>query len=367
MISRTATIGAVAGIAAFGGVMALGWLTGDEGRPSTVSIDLAVPKPAIPPSPAAGEPAAGSETQRHQPASDRQKVSGGGAFTVPAVTPAAFAGLPAVSSLPLPAVPDDALVEERYGRRLPRIAADGRQPWRVYARPFDRRDDRSRIAIVITSLGLSATTTDAIIHYLPADITLAFDPYGENLDAWAAEARSAGHEILLGLPMHSTDFPFVDAGPQALSVSLRSDENRQRLDYLLGLFPGFVGVVSQPGSALTQNVDAFRPLLNELKHRGLLYLEAGQAAKTTTLPLAADVGAVRVGSDLWIDEELDADAIDERLTRLEALARSRFVAIGLTRPRPLVVQRLVAWAARLNPNELVLAPLSAVALAPIAH
>ncbi|MCU0838714.1 MAG: divergent polysaccharide deacetylase family protein, partial [Rhodospirillales bacterium] len=104
-----------------------------------------------------------------------------------------------------------------------------------------------------------------------------------------------------------------------------------------------------------------------VKQRGLLYLEAGQPAKATTLPIAADLGAARVGADLWIDEELTAAAIDERLARLEALARARFVAVGLTRPKPLVVQRLVAWSARLNPNELVLAPVSAVAAAPVAQ
>lgn len=366
MISRIAAIGAIAGIAAFGGVLALGWLTGDE-RPSAVSIDLPVPQPAMAPTPAAGEMAGGSKGERPQPAPGRPKVSAGGAFTVPAVTPAAFAGMPSVTSVPLPAAPDGDLVEDRHGRHLPRIADDGRQPWRTYARPFDRRDDRSRIAIVITGLGLSATATDAVIHYLPADVTLALDPYGENLDSWAAEARAAGHEILLAVPMHATDFPFVDAGPQALGVSLRGDENLQRLEYLLGLFTGYVGVVSQPDSGLTRDRDSARPLLTDLKRRGLLYLEAGQTAKPTTLPLAADIGTVRVGADLWIDEELDAAAIDERLSRLEALAHARFVAVGLARPRPIVVQRLVAWAARLNPNDFVLAPLSAVAMAPMAR
>jgi hypothetical protein len=294
-------------------------------------------------------------------------ASGGGDYTVPAVMPSAFAGLPAVTTVALPPVPDPKLVEMRHGRALPRIGTDGRQPWRVYARPFDRLDDRARIAIVVVGLGLSATATDAVIHYLPPDMTLAFDAYADNPAAWAAEARSAGHEVLLALPMRAREFPFVDTGPQALSLSLHGDENRQRLEYLFGLFPGYVGVVSDAASDFTHDRERARALLTAVKQRGLLYLEAGQPAKATTLPIAADLGAARVGADLWIDEELTAAAIDERLARLEALARARFVAVGLTRPKPLVVQRLVAWSARLNPNELVLAPVSAVAAAPVAQ
>ncbi len=367
---RLIVMGGITGLCAFGGLLSLGWLAGGTAPPPAVSIDVAVPRAAVvggitPPGPDTAAPAPETELVVAVPTTARP--SAGGDYTVPAVMPSAFAGLPAVATSALPPVPDPRLTEVRHGRALPRIGADGRQPWRVYARPFDRLDDRARIAIVVVGLGLSATATDAVIHYLPADITLAFDAYADNPVAWAAEARSAGHEVLLALPMRASEFPFVDTGPQALSLSLHGDENRQRLEYLLGLFPGYVGVVSDAASDFTLDGESARALLSVAKQRGLLYLEARQPAKATTLPLAADLGAARVGADLWIDEELTATAIDERLARLEALARARFVAVGMTRPKPLVVQRLVAWSARLNPNELVLAPVSAVAAAPVAQ
>jgi polysaccharide deacetylase 2 family uncharacterized protein YibQ len=368
-LARIGVAGGIAAVAVAVGLASLSWFAGESARPSAVTIALAVPKPLEPPvaAPAAAAKTDGGGSSQPRPAPDPSMTSASAAFTFPAVTPAAFAGLPAVAAMPLAAAPDRALVEEQHGRALPRIGADGRQPWRIYARPFERRDDRSRIAVVVTDLGLSGTATDAAIHYLPADITLAFDAYGEHLATWAAEARGVGHEVLLALPMQSTEFPYVDAGPQALSVSLRGDENRQRLEYLLGLFPGYVGVLSAPDAGLALSRDAMRPVLDELRRRGLLYLEAGQQARSTTLSLAADLGAVRAGADLWIDEELTAKAIDEQLARLESTARAHFVAVGIARPRPLVIQRLVAWAAHLNPADLVLAPVSAIAIAPAAR
>lgn len=360
-------IGGIAGVALFSGLIWLGWLAGNDQRPSAVTIDLAVPKPMVEALEKTASEAMASERHPNAMVAEEPNSAAPAPSTVPAVTPTAFTGLPAVSSVPLTPAPEDDLIEVRHGRRLPRIAADGRQPWQVYGRPFDRGDDRARIAIIVTDLGLSATATEATIRHLPADITLALDAYGERLPSWAAAARNAGHEILLVLPMQSTEFPFLDAGPQALSISLSSEENRQRVEYLLGLFPGYVGVASQPGSGFAQNRDTMRTLLSELKGRGLLYLEAGPEAKVTTLPLAADLGMARAGVDVWIDEELSTAAIDDRLSQLERFARSRFAAIGMCRPRPLVIRRLAEWAAALNPNEFVLAPVSAVAMAPITH
>lgn len=349
--------GSFAGALVFVGVLAFTG-GGEKLAPNAPpGVDLAMPKPlparTAAAAPGGGEAAAEPTTPLALPVAP---------LTVAAVTPAAFAGLSPRSGQPLPQAPQADLIEMRNGRALPRVAHDGREPWTVYARPFDRGDDRARIAIVITGLGLSPTATSAVIHYLPADFTLVFEAYGENVAAWAAEARAAGHETMLALPMQSTDFPFVDAGPQALGASLRGDEARQKLDYLLGLFPGYIGVASQPGGKLLQSRESMRPLLLELKLRGLIYFESEPAARGTTLAAAADAGTVRVAADVRLDEELAEAEIDERLARLENLARARFVAVGVARPRPVVVQRLALWMERLNPNDFVLAPLSAVAM-----
>ena len=73
--------------------------------------------------------------------------------------------------------------------------------WQRYARPFDAKDPRPRIAIVITKLGLLHGATAAAIDKLPADVTLSFSPYALDLPEWMAHARTLGHEIMLDLPM----------------------------------------------------------------------------------------------------------------------------------------------------------------------
>ena len=82
-----------------------------------------------------------------------------------------------------------ALIEQSDQGPLPRVGEDGRQPWQVYARPFDQNDARPRIAVIVTGLGLSAAATEAAIKLLPGAVTLAFDPYAPGLEAWIVMAR----------------------------------------------------------------------------------------------------------------------------------------------------------------------------------
>src|SRR6185312_4528635 len=113
----------------------------------------------------------------------------------------------------LPPAPDSGLIEKGGAGFLPIIGRDGRQPWQVYARPFDLADKRPRIAIVISNLAGSATETDAAIHSLPPAVTLSFMPYRKRLGEWISLARAAGHEVLLDLPMEPPDALNHDPGP----------------------------------------------------------------------------------------------------------------------------------------------------------
>src|SRR5262249_41642783 len=92
--------------------------------------------------------------------------------------------------------PDSALVEASPIGPLPKIGPDGRQPWQVYARPFNAPDNKPLVAVLVTGLGLSSATTEAAIAKLPPEITLSFSPYAEKLGDWLTAARAAGHEAL---------------------------------------------------------------------------------------------------------------------------------------------------------------------------
>ena len=98
---------------------------------------------------------------------------------------------------------DPELIEQAKSGPIPKIGPKGRKPWKVYARTFDGKDARPRIAIIVMGMGLSRAATEAAISRLPGAVTLAFTPYAQALDDWASIARRSGHEVLLSLPMES--------------------------------------------------------------------------------------------------------------------------------------------------------------------
>jgi polysaccharide deacetylase 2 family uncharacterized protein YibQ len=275
----------------------------------------------------------------------------------------AFSNMPEVPvEPPLARVPDPALVEQGAYGPLPRVSADGRRPWRVYARPFDARDERPRIAIIVTGLGLSQAATEAAITRLPGSVTLAFDPYAKGLDDWIPLAREAGHEVLLSLPMESANFPVHDPGPYALRTALAPAANLKRLEFVLSRLSGYVGVVTLMGSGFIATEEQVRPVLEALRGRGLLFVEAVRAPKTLAPEIAIEIGLPHVANDLLLDEDPSKASIDIRLAELEGIGRKRTTAVAMAAPNPATLERIAAWAATLEGKNLALAPVSAIAL-----
>ena len=355
-------------LAVLAGFLSLSWL-GEGVTPGATIVDVSMPAKAVliasasDPAPAAVPPAPAARDGRTQPVSRPAAGDQAGTIVVAAVTPAALAGLtfpPPRDGSGLAPAPDPGVVEEQHGRDLPRIGSDGRKPWQVYARPFEDKNDRPRLTIAVVGLGLSQAVTDAAIDRLPGAITLVLDPYGTGLAAVAARARSAGHEVLLALPMESADAPFEDQGSYGLSTALRPEQNLQRLHYLLGSLPGYVGMIGVGGSRYAASADRIRPVLSDLKARGLLYMEGTPEVRPVTMRTAADVGLERVGVDVAIPAGSSGDAIDGRLRQLESMARDRGFGVGLLQAEPVALRQLQRWVAQLDPQQFTLAPVSAV-------
>jgi hypothetical protein len=356
-------------LAVVGGVILWLLLSAPEQPPAPVEpVVVAAPPPgsSSAPAPPPAPPAAAAPAEAPPAA----------APSPPATSPAAPAPPPPVAAVPVPApsaapprppearplppVPDPALVTPGREGLLPVVAPDGRQAWRVYARPFDAAEQRPRLAIVLGDLGLSQQATMTAIQKLPAGVTLAFAPYAGNLQDWIAQARAAGHEVLLQLPMEPLDYPASDPGPKALLTSLSPADNQARLEWVLSRVTGYVGVTNYMGSKFTMAPEALRPVLAELKGRGLLFLDSRSNQQSVGGRLAREVGLPVALNNRFLDNEASRTAIDARLDELERIARAGGTAVGIGYPYPVTIERIAAWAQRLPERGLVLAPVSAV-------
>ena len=255
--------------------------------------------------------------------------------------------------------PDPALIEESPSGPLPKVGADGRTPWRVYSRPHNALETRPQIAVVVTEVGVSNSTTEEAIR-LPGPVTLAFAPYARDLSNQIEQARSAGHEVLLTLPMEPRDFPRSDPGPYALMTTLDSAANLERLNWILSRAVGYVGLANYQGSAFAADERGLRPIMTAIADRGLLYFDTREDPASAAPRVAEIAGAPAASADLIADTELTRAAILRKLNEAEVVAKAQGTAIVLIRPYPMAMSRVESWAAELGEKGIVLAPLSAV-------
>jgi polysaccharide deacetylase 2 family uncharacterized protein YibQ len=264
------------------------------------------------------------------------------------------------ASVKLAPAPDPRLVERTSFGMLPRIGMDGALPWKVYARPVGASERAGpRIAILIGGLGVGqGTTTDAIMK-LPPAVTLAFAPYGTDLERSSARAREEGHEILLQVPMEPFDYPDNDPGPHTLTVRAGRQDNIDRLHWVMGRIAGYVGLVNFMGARLTADETALQPILKEIGSRGLLFLDDGSSSRSVLAEggsTSAPIGRAQV----VIDAVASADAIDRELGRLESLARDKGRAIGTAGALPVTIDRIVRWSKELSSRGVQLVPVSSL-------
>ncbi|WPZ35040.1 divergent polysaccharide deacetylase family protein [Thalassobaculum sp. OXR-137] len=256
---------------------------------------------------------------------------------------------------------DPALMEVRDDLRLPIVAVDGRQPWSTYARPFNVDDTRPWVAVMVTNLGLNQRETDAAIQLLPGAVSLSFSPYAEDLDTWLEAARAAGHEVFMDLPLEPLDFPRDDPGPSTLLTTLSTADNLNRLEWVLGQSPGFVGVSTWMGSQFTTVEDAMMPVLEGLKERGVMLVDSRGSSRSIATELASSIQLPRAFSNRFLDATPSISSVDRALADLETVAQEQRVALGIARSLPVSIDRIQRWTGTLERKGVVLAPVSALA------
>lgn len=261
---------------------------------------------------------------------------------------------------PLPRAPFRDLTEPGPNGVLPIVAANGRTPAQAYARPFTARQNRPLVAIVIGGLGFNSRATTQAIEELPPDITLSFVPYAQNLQTWIDRARANGHEVLLELPMEPFDPDADDTGPQTLLASATAQQNIARLEQLLSRGAGYFGVTNYQGARFAMSAQASQPVVQALRRRGLVFISSGIGQRTALSIEAQRAGLANAAADRIIDVRREADAIDDQLLNLEALALQNQSAIGAGFAYPVTMEQVGRWARDVESRGYELAPASAV-------
>lgn len=355
----------LAGLGAAGalvlGVAALTWMAGGPAPTISAGIDLDPTQFAQ-----ADIPAEPTETHTDPFAPDGSQDSHD--VSLPGVTDTEHAltaqaaptaiQTPTTSALNAPRAPLPGLYENGPGGPLPIISANGQRPDQAYAASYDGVETAPTLSIVVGGLGLSESLTAEAIETLPAEVTLSFAPYADNLQDWIDRARADGHEVLIELPMEPFDYPNNDPGPHTLLVDADQVENTRRLSWLLSRASGYVGVANYLGARLGAAEGPLIELFSQIEARGLSIFHDG-AGRRAVLTGAGQRAQARLAlADRVLDSDPTPSAIDDRLLELEALALQNGSALGSAFAYPATVDTVAAWAEGVRERGYQLAPAS---------
>lgn len=274
----------------------------------------------------------------------------------------------AASPIPLPSgrtaltkAPIAGLTMKGANGLLPVLGPDSMVSWKEYARPYHATEDRPKIAIIVTGIGLNSKASELAITALPGEFDLGFSPYGHKLQDWMDKSRQYGHEGFLMIPTEPVQYPKNDPGPHTLLAGAPKRDNLKRLDWLLSQMTGYVGVINEMGSKLTASEDDMLPILQDLKGRGLMFLDSRSSRFSVAAKLARRISMPRAINNLYIDNVISTNDITQNLNKLENTARSYGAAVGVARAMPLTIRELKKWAEGLEERGFELVPVTAIA------
>ena len=219
-------------------------------------------------------------------------------------------------------------------------------------------DGRPMIAVVIDDVGLDRHRSRRAMA-LPAPVTIALMAYAGDARDQAETARTAGHELIVHLPMEPYD-KSANPGPNALLSDLSALEFTRRLDWNLSQFSGYVGINNHMGSRLTSDPVALEPVMVALKRRGLMFLDSRTSRHTQGLEVAHRFGVPAVERDVFLDHDPSPVALRAALMRVEELAQRNGFAVAIGHPKDVTLNALEQWLPNVKARGFILVPLTAV-------
>jgi len=190
---------------------------------------------------------------------------------------------------------------------------------------------KPKVAIIIDDLGYNRDIDDAFLH-LHAPISFAFLPKAPYTKFLADEAhKMGGHDILVHIPMQPLN-PAINTGPGELLTTMDLDTLLAVLRSDLNAVPWAIGANNHMGSKFTADKKVMTWVLEELKRRGMFFIDSRTTALSVAYDTAKELGVPTAKRDVFLDRDPNPIAIRKELMRLVKIAKEKGYAIAIGHP-----------------------------------
>lgn len=213
------------------------------------------------------------------------------------------------------------------------------------------------VVIIIKGLGLSSSSTREALQ-LPTEITMGYSPYSPSLDMWVKKTKASGHEIILNIPMETSNFKTNNPGPYSLLTQSSDEDNATRLKMLLNLTKGYNAVYSENTEVFTHSINSIRPTLELLSNEGKYFVYGGGYSNYSMIQIANSINYPILVNDLVLDDDISAAAINQKFRELEKIAKDKGYVVVMAHPYPMTIRLIQAWLPTTEEKGIVVKPIS---------
>lgn len=244
------------------------------------------------------------------------------------------------------------IVPETEDHEIARLEEEPKEPAR------GRVEYKGKVAIVIDDMGYDKKVFKEFVG-LGIPLTFAVLPEERFSAEIAIEARRLNYDVMLHLPMEPRN-PKRYAGDGVISLKMSREEMLRQLSMDLDAVPHVVGVNNHMGSLLTEDRDAMNLLLEEIRKKGLFFLDSKTSPNSVAYEVAKSIGLKSGRRDVFLDNQPDAEYIKGQIDKVVRIAKKRGEATAIGHPRPGTVAALREKIPDLEKEGIKLVPLSEV-------
>lgn len=188
-----------------------------------------------------------------------------------------------------------------------------------------------RLAIVLDDMGYNLSDFQALS--LPKEITfsiLPFTPQGRRL---AEKAHQQGRELLLHIPMQAKSNN-SKLGKGALMADMQEKEFKATLQRSLDYQPYAQGINNHMGSALTEQIEPMRWIMEVLLAQGLYFLDSRTTTHTVAESTAKIFGVPALRRHIFLDNIKTEQAMNEQFQQALRLTQEHKMVVIIAHPYP---------------------------------
>lgn len=195
-----------------------------------------------------------------------------------------------------------------------------------------------KLAIIIDDIGFNENYIDLINISVP--LTLAVIPHTEYAVTAALAGREAGVEIMMHLPMEPKGYPDADPGRWALFRNMQREEIIKNLDANFARLSDVKGVNNHMGSSFTEYGEGMKVVLEEIKKRGLFFVDSRTSYRSKAYSIARDMGVKSAERSIFLDNVQTKSAISKQIAKAVKAAKEKGKAIAIGHPSKATISTL---------------------------